>query len=157
MKENCWKFPKFHELLHAVDDIERFGAPRNFNAERPESLLIYVLIYAAKQPGRRAQKRHAGCVYELQSAQQLADSLIIADMVHFHIWGDNVAHDDLSASNDADDTIDTESVILQTSDQATFVTVTCRFGGTRATSRQYKVERYSCSDLNFLRLPTALL
>ena len=37
---NCWKFPKFHELLHVVDDIERFGAPRNFNAERPESLLI---------------------------------------------------------------------------------------------------------------------
>jgi hypothetical protein len=63
MKENCWKFPKFHELLHIVDDIERFGAPRNFNAERPESLLIY----AAKRPGRRAQKRHGGISYELQS------------------------------------------------------------------------------------------
>ena len=61
MKENCWKFPK----LHVVDDIEQFGAPRNFNAERPESFLIY----AAKQPGRCAQKRHAGYVYDLQSAQ----------------------------------------------------------------------------------------
>ena len=27
-KENGWKFPKFHELLHVVDDIERFGAPQ---------------------------------------------------------------------------------------------------------------------------------
>ena len=59
LKENCWKFPKFHELLHVVDDIERFGAPRNFNAEQPESQLIY----SAKHPDRRAQKKHAGCVY----------------------------------------------------------------------------------------------
>ena len=86
--------------------IERFGAPRNCNAERPESLLIY----ATKQPGRRAQKRHAGCVYGVQSAQRLADSLII-DMVHTRTWGDNVDHDDLSTSNDADDTTNTESVI----------------------------------------------
>jgi hypothetical protein len=51
--------------LHVVDDIEQFGAPRNFNAEQPESFLIY----AAKRPGRCAQKRHAGYVYDLQSAQ----------------------------------------------------------------------------------------
>jgi hypothetical protein len=153
VKENCWKFPKFHELLHVVDGIERFGAPRNFDAERPESFLIY----AAKRPERRAQKRHAGCVCELQeSAQRLADSLII-DVVHTCIWGDNLDHDDLSTSDDAYDTTDTESVILQTSGQATFATVTCVFGGTRASSRQYKVEWHSCTDLNFLRLPTTLL
>jgi hypothetical protein len=132
--------------------IERFGAPRNCNAERPESLLIH----AAKRPGRRAQERHAGCVYELQSAQRLADFLII-DMVHTRIWGDNVHHDDLSTSDDVDDTTDTESVILQTSGQATFATVTCVFGETCATSRQYNVEWHSCTNLNFLRLPTALL
>jgi hypothetical protein len=114
------------------------------------------LIYAAKRPGRRAQKRHAGCVYELRSAQRLADSLII-DIVQTRIWGDNVDHDDLSTCNDADNTTDTESVILQTSGQATFATVTCVFGGTRATSRQYNVELHSCTDLNFLRMPTALL
>ena len=51
MKQNGWKFPKFHELLHIVDGMERFGSPRNFNAERPESLLIS----AAKKTGRRAQ------------------------------------------------------------------------------------------------------
>jgi len=36
--------------------MERFGAPINYCAQRPESLLIPV----AKQPGRRAQKRHTG-------------------------------------------------------------------------------------------------
>jgi hypothetical protein len=35
-----WKFPKFHELLHLLDNMERFGAPINYCAQRPESLLI---------------------------------------------------------------------------------------------------------------------
>ena len=77
-----WNFPKFHELLHVLDDISRFGAPRNYCAERPESLLIA----AAKQPGRRAQKRHDGSSYERQAAQRLSYSIII-DLVHTRIWG----------------------------------------------------------------------
>ena len=43
------------------------------------------------------------------------------------------------------------------SGQATFATVMSVFGGTRATSRQYKVEWHSCTDLNILQLPMALL
>ena len=43
-----WNFPKFHELLHIVDDMIRFGASTNFCAQRPESLLKV----AAKKPGR---------------------------------------------------------------------------------------------------------
>ena len=74
---NPWKFPKFHELLHIVDDICRFGAPQNYSAQRPESLLIA----AAKQPGRRAQKRHLGSTFEMQSAQRLADTVMI-DVLH---------------------------------------------------------------------------
>ena len=50
---NKWNIPKFHELLHIVDDISRFGAPMNYSADRPESLVIP----AAKLPGRRAQIR----------------------------------------------------------------------------------------------------
>jgi hypothetical protein len=46
-----WKFPKFHELLHILDDMEQFGAPVNLSAQRLESLLIV----AAKQPGRWVQ------------------------------------------------------------------------------------------------------
>ena len=154
MKENCWKFPKFHELLHIVDDIERFGAPRNFNAERPESLLIY----AAKRPGRRAQKRHAGIAYELQSAQRLADSHII-NMVHTRIWSDNDDLDDSSDSDEANDDADTnddddttESTILQTSGHATFATVTCV-----SCSSAPQLVWHSCTDLQRMRLPTALL
>ena len=80
-----WKFPKFHELLHIVDDIERFGAPMNYCAQRPESLLIPV----AKQPGRRAQKRHEGSVYELQAAQRLSYSIII-DAMYSRLWNTDV-------------------------------------------------------------------
>ena len=53
-KNTAWNYPKFHELMLIVDDMSRLGAPQNFCAQRPESLLIV----AAKQPSRRAQKRH---------------------------------------------------------------------------------------------------
>jgi hypothetical protein len=36
-KSTAWIYPKFHELMHIVDDISRFGAPQNFCAQRPES------------------------------------------------------------------------------------------------------------------------
>ena len=76
-------------------------------------------------------------MYELQSAQRLADSLKI-DMVHNCIWGDNLDHDDPSNSNNTDDTTSTESAILKTSGQATIAIVTCVFEGPCATSWQYK-------------------
>jgi hypothetical protein len=76
-----WKFPKYQKLLHIVDDMTRLGATTNFCAQRPESLLIPV----AKQPGRRAQKRHEGSKFELQAAQQISLSLMIATM-HQRIW-----------------------------------------------------------------------
>jgi hypothetical protein len=72
-KKKSWKFPKFHELLHLVEDMERFGSPVGYCAQRPESLLISV----AKQPGRHAQKRQDGSINELQSAQRLAYSIMI--------------------------------------------------------------------------------
>jgi Plavaka transposase len=79
--KTTWKFPKFHELLHILDNMERFGAPINYCAQRPESLLIP----AAKKPGRRAQKRHDGSRFELQSAQRLSYSMMI-NAVHARIW-----------------------------------------------------------------------
>ena len=57
----------------------------NYCAQRPESLLIPV----AKQPGRRAQKRHEGSVYELQTAQRLSYSLII-DTMYSRLWNTDV-------------------------------------------------------------------
>ena len=102
------------------------------------------------------KQRHAGCVYELQSAQRLAESFLI-DLVHTRISGDNQSHDDLSDSDDEDDNSDTKSEILQTAGQATFATVTCVFGVPQANARRYKVVWHSCTDLQLLRLPTALL
>jgi hypothetical protein len=68
-----WEKPKFHELLHIIMFICRFGAPSNYSsAERPESLLIP----AAKQPGQRSQKRHA--TYVQQAARCLASSYMIS-------------------------------------------------------------------------------
>ncbi len=81
IKATAWKFPKFNELLHIVDDIEHFGAPMNYCAQRPESMLIPV----AKKPGRRAQKRQQGVAYELQAAQWLSYSVII-DTMYSRLW-----------------------------------------------------------------------
>jgi hypothetical protein len=110
IKQNGWKFPKFHELLHIVDDMERFGAPRNFNAERPESLLIF----AAKKPGRRAQKRHHGSMYELQSAQRVADSCLI-NAIHTRICSQsessNIGND---YAEDQEDNMSNQSIFEST-------------------------------------------
>jgi hypothetical protein len=57
-KGTAWNYPKFHELMHILDDMSQFGAHKNFCAQQPESLLIG----AAKQPGWRAQKCHEGVV-----------------------------------------------------------------------------------------------
>ena len=76
-----WNFPKFHELLHIVDDMIRFGSSINFSAQRPESLLIN----AAKHPGRAAQMRHEGVKYELQAAQRLAYTGLINEIGRAHV------------------------------------------------------------------------
>jgi hypothetical protein len=86
LKITAWNFPKFHKLMHIVDDMSQFGAPQNFCAQRPESLLIV----AAKQQDRRAQKRHEGVVYELQAAQRLCYSLMV-NTVHDRIQNGNPA------------------------------------------------------------------
>ena len=66
-------YPKFHEFMHIVDDMSRFGAPQSFCAQQPELLLIL----AANHPDRRAQKCHKGVVYEFQAAQRLCYSFMI--------------------------------------------------------------------------------
>jgi len=68
-----WSFPKFHEMLHIIRDMERFGATKNFSAQRPESLLIK----AAKQPGRRAKKQATGALYDAKAAARVVDSFFI--------------------------------------------------------------------------------
>jgi hypothetical protein len=153
-KESAWKKPKFHELLHVVDDMSRFGSPVNFCAQRPESLLIP----AAKRPGRRAQKKHEGSAYELQSAQRLMYSFVI-DSVHTRIWESDI--DDNSNGPELEDNVSSEDMhhnlqnsVYQGTDQATFGCVR-RFKVRKG--YQYEVEWETKTRTDFMKLPVELL
>ena len=117
-KSKLWKFPKFHELFHIPKNMERFGASINYCAQRPESLLIPV----AKKPGRRAQKRHNGSAYELQSAQRLSYSLMI-NAVYTRRW--DTSHPKVSTTNPVP-CIDNQTNKCGTGN-STFATLTCDY------------------------------
>ena len=109
-----FQFPKFHEILHLLDDIKQFGAPMNFceimdflfrfpkfheilhlvldDIKRFDAPMNFcaqrpesLLIPAAMQPGRRAHKRHEGSAYELGAAQCLSHSFLI-DVIYSRVW-----------------------------------------------------------------------
>ena len=115
-KGKSWKFSKFHELLHLLDNMECFGAPRNYCAPRPESLLIPV----AKKPGRRTKNRHNGSAYELQSAQHLSH-LLMVNAVYTHIWEPTNMEPVVTRRPGVNGTLDTEC----STGNATFATLTC--------------------------------
>ena len=142
-RANAWKFPKFHELHHIVDDISRFGAPANFCAERPESLLIP----AAKKPGRRAQKRHEGSAFELQAAQRLQQSFVIQS-VYSRIWHDDALVEETS--------VDSGKIIgVHNLGQATFASVSRLLAANG--KWQYEVGWRTKTDTKFMKVPPRLL
>ena len=51
--DHGWRIPKFHELLHIDKDIQRYGAPSNYNTSRPE----YFGKVFGKETARRTQMR----------------------------------------------------------------------------------------------------
>ena len=143
--ENAWKFPKFHELLHLIDDMSRFGSPVNFCAQRPESLLKD----AAKRPGKRAQKRRVGSAFELQAAQRLMHSKMI-DTVHTRIWGE-----DPTLPNNRNDTVDIDrNALYQGTGQATFGWVSRVKVGK---CYQYKIAWDTKTHLDLMKLPPNLM
>ena len=135
---NNWKIIKLHYMLHYVDAAKRYGAPRNWDAERPEHFHIHV----AKQFGRRAHQCRA--TFERSTAQRLADAHVI-DMLSNMI----ASHDD----NDDDQSDD----MSHHASVATDNHVECR--GTTCivtrhdTLRHISVVWYSNSDANMLKLP----
>ena len=145
-KINAWNLPKFHELLHLADDMERFGASINFSAQRPESLLIP----AAKLPGRRAQKRHEGSLYEIQSAQRLADTHII-NIMYDRICEDDSNKDVVQSSSDDNPTNVADNTIFQSTGRSTFAIVT------RQTETCFHVSWSSTTSVTKLNLPVKLL
>lgn len=161
-KSNRWNFPKFHELLHIVDDMSRFGAPTNYCAQRPESLLIA----AAKQPGRRAQKRHQGIDYELQAAQRLAASGII-ETVYERIFDTPslLSHENITPpstnSNPTQDNKETAQSPISSISQSTDLATTCTIHLEPSTTEPGNVTYRQCwsstTKVEHLTLPTPLL
>ena len=68
---NGWKIPKFHEMLHLIYDIERYGSPANFNAAAPE----HNHIWLAKRPGRHSVKDIN--TFNSQVGRRIADTMTI--------------------------------------------------------------------------------
>ena len=158
-KEHAWNLPKFHELLHLADDMERFGASINFSAQRPESLLIP----AAKLPGRRAQKRHAGSLYEIQSAQRLADTFIINVMFDKLFDTDtelspatDAADGDINSTHSASRSVP----IYSSTGRATFVSISRQqnaSAGGRCPETRYQITWSTTTSVDKLHLSVDLL
>ena len=97
-REQGWKNPKFHLLLHFVDMIVLFGAPKNFDSQCPEHNHLYV----AKKPGRKSQKTNNASQFESQVAQRVCDTRII-DEIHDTIFATTMSND---TNNTPNNTID---------------------------------------------------
>ena len=143
-EKKTWKFPKFHELLHVVDNMERFGAPINYCAQRPESLLKPV----AKHTGRRAQKRHEGVSYELQAAQRLSYDVMIKT-VYAEIFKDTDTNDTFKIGIMKEEMINGEDSC--STGNATFATLTCDF------NTGYTLCWHTQTSVSNMRIPDPVL
>lgn len=118
-KGQGWKVPKFHELLHFVFDMARFGSTPNFSAQRPESLLKDT----GKRVGRKAQKNNKGVVFEYQSADRYA-TMVMVDLLHDKIGSPELFDnnpDQEPSDSDSDD--ETEVPVQEGTGQGTFATI----------------------------------
>lgn len=152
-KENAWNFPKFHELLHILDDMSRFGSPLNFCAQRPESLLIQ----AAKQPGRRAQKRHEGALYDLQAAQRLCYSLMI-DRVHSRIQ-DGAPAGHIAYCNAAHSNAELDDIVPlhESTKGASNAVLTCVEDASHNMQRKFQVKWSTQTNVNLMTVDIRLM
>jgi hypothetical protein len=95
-KGNGWKLPTFHNLMHIVSDMCKYGKPKEANTEVGEKNHKVF----AKSIGRRCRKQHQ--TFAKQVAGRLADAFII----------DKVS----SAMQLNEDFVDDESDVLEKSD-----------------------------------------
>jgi hypothetical protein len=68
---NGWKLPTFHNTMHIVDDMCKYGKPKEVNTEVGEKNHKFF----AKCIGRRCRKQHK--TFASQVAQRLSDSFVI--------------------------------------------------------------------------------
>ena len=123
--------------------MERFGSPIGYCAERPELLLISV----AMQPGHHAQNRQDGPMYELQSAQQLAYSIMI-DTYYTRIWDPPDAFENKCKANKA--MKGRNSPVCESMGKATFGTVSYD------DSHRLHVCWNTTTNLRLMHMPNAL-
>ena len=97
-----WKNPKFHLLLHFVDMIVCFGAPKNYDSQCPE----HNHKYLAKKPGRRSRKTNNASEFETQVARRVCEARII-DEIHETI---NPTNSVIVEQNNANDNAIIESM-----------------------------------------------
>jgi hypothetical protein len=71
-----WSLSKFHEMLHVVWCIDRYGSCRNFDSAIGETNHKWI----AKAPAKTAQKTHK--TFEIQSASNLFDQYVISRAMH---------------------------------------------------------------------------
>ena len=71
-----WKNPKFHLLLHYMDMICNYGAPKNYDSQCPEKNHKY----SAKLPGRRSKKTNLASEFENQVARRVSEAMIIDEL-----------------------------------------------------------------------------
>ena len=74
-KGNGWKLPTFHNTMHIVNDMCKYGKPKEANTEVGEKNHIVF----AKKIGRRCRKQHR--TFTNQVAVRLSDSFIIQRLV----------------------------------------------------------------------------
>lgn len=82
-----WSLSKFHEMLHVVWCISRYGSTRNFDAGIGESNHKWL----AKSPSKTALKTHG--TFEVQSAANLFDQYVISRAMHDNLQKGAIDHE----------------------------------------------------------------
>ena len=103
-----WKNPKFHLLLHYMDMIQNYGAPKNYDSQCPEKNHKYT----AKIPGRRSKKTNLASEFENQVAKRVSEAMIIDEIY-------STIDNDKSITLEPDKN-ENDNIIIQSTNNATF-------------------------------------
>jgi hypothetical protein len=101
--EQGWKMTKFHQQMHTVRNIERFGSPQVFNGGPMEKNLKFL----CKLPAKTSQKRHH--LMDLQSGQRIIENIAIGVACREFLGKDPFEHDDTDSLADDGSTNETPS------------------------------------------------
>jgi hypothetical protein len=97
-KGNGWKLPTFHNIMHIISDMCKYGKPKESNTEVGErNHKVF-----AKRIGRRCRKQHK--TFATQVAARLSDSFVIEKLVSaMQLFQNNQDEDTITLENAGDD------------------------------------------------------